>query len=232
MASFVLKISKVLIKRFNLGEISARALTMSAAIFGSLLVFTGTKPFTEAEVLAIVNTYNHSRAAYKVGGLLSKPAFMNAQQALLNCILSFATYVDTIAKGDETILNLSTLPTNKPIDFAALIAAGATASGITGAVGGTLQLITNCTSFGTGVGYFAILSEGIPLPAGFTISSIGEVCIPQELTNRIFLNVTQTRRKVFSNLLPNKTYYLYYILMIGDVVGVISVGVPVGTGIA
>ena len=227
----MLKISLTLIRKFLVSEIADKALKMSAAIFGLTLVFTGTKPYTALQITGLVNAFNSSKANYKVGGLLFKPAYLAARLALLNCILSFGPYVDSIAMGDEIISNLSTLPNNKPIDYAALILGGLKATFITGVKGLIpLQLITDCKAVGIGVGYFAILSEGVPLVAGFTISSNGQVCIPEGMTNRVFVNVTQAKKKIFNNLLPNMQYYLTYVLIYGDTVGLKSDQVPVSCG--
>jgi len=224
-------ISLRLIKAFLMSEISAKALAMSAAIFGLPLVFTGTKPYTALQITGLVNTFNTAKANYKVGGLLFKPAYLAAKLALLNCILAFGPYVDSIALGDETISDMSTLPNNKPIDYVALILAGLKATFITGTKGVISgQLVTNCKSIASGVGYFAILSEGAQLMAGFTITSNGQVCIPEGMTNRVFINVTASRRKIFNNLLPNTQYYLTYVLICGDTVGLMSDPVPVSCG--
>lgn len=225
----ILMISILLIKKFKVGEIADKALAMSAAIFGLPLVFTGVKPFTEAQILTLVNTYNSAKAAFKVGGKLAKPAYLAAKLALLNCILAFVPYVNDIALGDEIILDLSTLPNNKPTDYAALISAGAKAKGISAVIGMALQIIADCLPFGTGVGYCAILSEEVQLPIGFTMAANGQVCIPEVITHRIFVNVTQSRRKLFNNLKPGTTYYLYYVLMVGDTVGLLSNCVPVSS---
>jgi len=230
--AFKLKVSRQKIKKFKVDEIGGKALAMSAAIFGLVLVFIGAKPYTAAEISALVATYNEAKADYAVGGLLFKPAFLAAKLALLNCILAFAPYVDGIALGNEVTSDLSTLPNNKPVDYAALIAAGAKASGITGVIGLSLQIVTDCTAFGAGVGYFAILSEGVPLDSGAIVGSNGQLYIPEDVTNAIYVNFIQGRKKYFNNLKPSTTYYLYYVLMYGETVGTISAGVPVGSGVA
>ena len=230
--AFKLKISRKKIKLFKVDEIGGKALAMSAAIFGLSLVFTGAKPHTAAEILALVTTYNSAKGEYKVGGLLMKPAYLAASAALLDCILDFAPYVDGIANGVEVTSDLSTLPNNKPVDYAALIAAGGKATGVKGVIGLALQIVSDCIAFGTGVSYFVILSETLQLPDGFTISSSGQVCMPAGMTNRDFVNVTKNKKKRFSNLTPNTQYYLYYVLVYGETVGLMSAPVTVGSGVA
>jgi len=232
MKNFIVKVSRTLINRFTAAKIVDLVLAMSAAIFGLPLLFTGTKPFTAAEILVLTDDYSAKKAAYKVGGLLCKPAYLASKLALLNCILAFADYVDSIAKGSVEIIAQSTLPNNIVIDYAALIVAGAKPKGVSGKIGIALQLITNCIAFAPKAGYTAILSEGMPLMAGFSIGSNGQIHIPLGTTNRIFINSTATRRKLFNNLMPSTTYYLYYIQMIGDVVSQMSAPITVGTGVA
>ena len=66
--AFKLKISRKKIKLFKVDEIGGKALAMSAEIFGLVLIFIGAKPYTAAEISALVATYNEAKGEYKVGG--------------------------------------------------------------------------------------------------------------------------------------------------------------------
>ena len=232
MATTQIKVSKTKIRKFKVGDMVDKASAMSSAIFGLVLVFTGTKPFTAAQILTLTGLYTSTKATFKTGGLLAKPAFVAAHLALLNCMLDFADYVDSIAVGSLVIITQSTLPDNVPVNYAELIIAGANPTGVVAKIGLALQLVTDCIPLGKGVGYTAILSEGMPLMAGFSIDSNGQIHIPAGMTNRVFINSTATRKKLFNGLLPSTTYYLYYIQMVGDVVSQMSAAVPVASGVA
>ena len=218
-----LAISFVLIRKFKVGEIAGKATVMNLAIFGNVLVFSGIIPFTEAEVAALITTYNSTKATYKVGGILQKEPYRLAKIALVNCILSIAGYVNKLADGNRIILELSTLPIDEPNDLAAKIAAGATAEGTTATQGATTGLlITDSAAFGATVGYITVVSEDEPKPSDLIVNNVGQVIIPANLTHRIFVSGTNSRRKYFYGCIITKKYYVTTILVYGDVVGIMS----------
>jgi len=123
---------------------------------------------------------------------------------------------------------LSTLPliSDEP-DYAKLIAEGATAKKITAVQGKYLrQIVTNCASFGLGVGYIVIVSEGA-LPDSFYIGSDGTLNIPTDI--RCLVNSLGGRKKEFNNLLPKTEYFVYYVLTYGEFAGIISEGKSIVT---
>ena len=217
----MVKISKPKIKATKVGELANMATLMSAAIFGNLIVFFGSKPFTTVEILAFITEYNSRKSDFEVGGLLQKPAYMAAKKALINCILSFGEYVDTIALGDLVILALSTLPTDEDtVDIKALIAAGSKAEDVKAKQGITGQMKTTCKAFGKGVSYLLVISEGGPLPAGVTISSKGLLKIPGGTTNSIYVDTTKGKNKILYGLTPGVLYHICYVLICDDTVGI------------
>lgn len=216
------RVSIKLIKKILQSEIAKRAQKMSDAIFGDPDVFTGTLPMTLAALSLIIATFLSAEGAYAVGGSLKRSAFITAKKALYAALLKFAPYVDGVALGNAVILSLSTLPllSDEP-NYAALIAAGGLAQRITAIQGAFVrQIVTNCASFGEKIGYTVIVSEGVPLPVGFVITSNGTVATPAG--NRCFVNSFGARKKTFSNLLPKTEYFVYYVLTYGTVVGTVS----------
>ncbi len=217
----MVKISAPKIKKTKVGELANMATLMSAALFGNLLVFFGLMPFTAAEVLILIDDYIAKKAAYKVGGLLQKPAYRASKKALVNCIVSFGIYVDTIALGDLVILALSTLPTDEDtVDIAALIAAGAKAENVAAKQGITGQIVTTCKSFGKGVNYLMVISEGAPLDPRVTISSTGLLKIPDGLINAVYVDTSRGRNKRLNGLTPGILYHISYVLIYDNTVGV------------
>jgi hypothetical protein len=217
----VVKISASKIKRTKVGELANMATLMSAALFGNLLVFFGLMPFTAAQVLALINDYIAKKAAYEVGGLLQKPAYTAAKKAIINCILAFGIYVDSIALGNLVILGLSTLPTDEDtIDIAALIAAGAKAENVSVKQGITGQIVSTCKSFGKGVNYLVVISEGAPLDPRVTVSSTGLLKIPSGLLNTVYVDTSRGRNKRLNGLTQGALYYISYVLIYDDTVGV------------
>lgn len=222
-------ISTRLIRRILLRDIAARTRAMSNALYGDPSTFKGILPATAAAIEAIVVAFLSAQATAKVGGSVKKMAFVDAKKAIYALVLEFAPYVDGIAKGDLVILNLSTLPTTADeVDIAAAIAAGGVAANIKVKQGKLpREVAINCDSFGLGVGYLVILSEGMPLQAGFSVNNQGQITNPAG--NRIFINFLKDRKKTITDLLPKTEYFAYYVLTYGNVVGVISVGVSVVT---
>ena len=217
-----LLLSFVLIRKFKVNEIAGKATVMNLAIFGNVLVFSGAKPFTEAEVATIIATYVSTQTQFKLGGTLQSEPYRLAKIALKDCIIAFAVYVNELADGMRTVLELSTLPIDEPSDFAAKIAAGAKAELTTATQGTPGLLITDCKAFGAGVGYITIVSEDEPIPVGLTVSNIGQVIMPANLTHRVFVSGTNARKQYFFGCIITKKYYVTTILVYGGVVGTMS----------
>ncbi len=221
------KISYIFIRRIKVGDLAGAALKMNLAIYGNLLVFTGLKPLTEIQVAALIDNYNSTKTAFELGGTLQKNPYRLARKALRDCMVAFGVYVNTLAMGDKDILDLSTLPLEEINDFAAQITAGAVAAGVQVLQGLAGQLLTDCLPFGTGVAYLVIVSEGVPLPAGVTVGTNGQVRIPGGTANNIFVSSNGSRKQAFDGCIEGVKYYVYYVLMYGDVVGKIGAGVSI-----
>ena len=223
------RVSTRLIRRILQRDIAKRIQKMSDAITGDTAVFSGAQPFTAAAILVLVTAFLGAQAAYSVGGSMKRKAFLDAKEALYACMLEFAGYVDGVAKGNAVILALCTLPLlSDEINFAALIAAGGIAKNVTALQGRAVRtIITNCDSFGQGLGYTVIVSEGMPLPDGFALTSDGTFISPAGM--RCFVNSFGARKKSMTNLLPKTEYFVYYVLTYGKTVGKLSAGVSIVT---
>ena len=226
---FIDGISKKLIKKIALRDLRRRVKKMGDAINGNTDVFTGIQPHDEAAIAAMLLTFSDSQGAYAVGGLLKRNDFFKAKKALYNCLFSFIPYVNKLANGDKVILDLSTLPLlSEEDDYAQLIADGAIAKKITARQGeNAREIITNCASFGLEVGYMVIISEGMPLPEGFSVGNDGTIKMPSGTA--CIVNCLGGRTKVFYDLLPKTEYFVYYVLTYSALAGVISKGVSVVT---
>jgi hypothetical protein len=214
----MIKVSVTKIRATGVGKLGAMADNLKVAMTGPL--FIGTQPFTPVAFQALITNFTSTKALAKSGGNLAKPAYVTATAALKDGIVLYAPYIDLIAKGDVVILALTPLPTTAEKDFATLILAGALAAGMFSKKGMTGQFITNCTSYGPKVGYFAIVCEGGLLPAGVTLDRNGQLKIPSGCTMNIFCSSTSAKKKTFSNLTPGVSYFVYYVLTYGtDTVG-------------
>jgi len=227
----MIKVSRTKIKKIKVGELADAATEMANAVCTATATFTGTQPFTLAAVLLLVTAYSGAKSEFSLGGLLQKPLYLSTKTALVNCMLSFATYVDKIAVGNLVILDLSTLPTTQDLrDYLAEIIAGATAGGIKYIAGFTGQMMVDCIPFGPGVDYLFILSEGSLLPSGVIISATGQITIPSGCTTTISVCATKSRKKNIFGLTPLVMYYGYYALVYGETVGLLSAPVQMTCG--
>ena len=219
----IIKISIKKIKRINASKLGDAALLMVMAISGNTLVFKDEQPLTPKQIKALIKTYTNAKTFYKLNGLTGKMAYLNAMTALINGMLAFVPYVNKIAKGDKKILAASTLPTTEVVkDVAKMFKDGLTTSGIRGVIDKNGRLETDCDPFGEGVDYIVVLSEEIPLPIDFCINSRGQIVQTGGILNKIFIDITSSRKKVFTNLSILKSYFIYYIMVFGDKVSSIS----------
>ena len=216
-------ISITKIKKIKNNDLADAAKEASDAIFGNPIDFEPPYPTTAAIITTLVTTYTGTKAGYKVGGKLAKPAFTNARKGLQGEVVKLGKYVNDIANGNIDILHASTLPTNEDEkDFKALIAAGAIAQNISDAKGLSGQILTDCDTFGVGVEYVTLLCEGAVLPAGATLGINGQVTMPGGFAGSISTSIFLTRKKTFINLTPGVFYYIYYVLVYKGTVGRLS----------
>lgn len=214
----MIKVSVTKIRRTRLDKLAALGNDLKVAMTGSL--FIDTQPMTPLALQTLITNFTYTQSIASSGGKLASPAYVTATAALKDGISLYGPYVDGIAKGDIVILALTPLPTTAKKDFIALILAGALAAGMISKKGMIGQFITNCTSFGAKVGYFAIICEGSVLPAGVTLDRKGQLKIPLGCTMNIFCSSTSSKKKTFSNLTPGVSYFVYYVLTYGpDTVG-------------
>ncbi len=227
----VIKISIKKIKRINASKLADAALLMVMSISGNTLLFKGDQPFTPKEIKALIKTFTNKKVDYKLNGLGVKLDYLNAMKALIDAMVAFAPYVNGIAKGDKKILAASTLPTTEVVkDVAKMFKEGLTASDVEGKQVKSGQLLTDCTPFGDGVNYIMVLSEDKPLPNDFCINSSGQIVQNGGIMNRIFIDITASRKKTGNGLVRGKSYFIYYIMVFGGVVSSISKGVEVFIG--
>lgn len=216
-----ISISKI--KKIKNNDLADNAKEASDAIFGNPTDFPAPYPTTAATLTTSVTNYTGTKAAFKVGGRLAKPAFTTARKVLVGEVVKLGVYVNETAKGNLDILHSSTLPTNEDEkDFKALIAGGAIALNIRYFKGLSGQILTDCDTFGVGVEYLTILSEGGILPEGASIDLNGQISIPGGFAGSICTNIFLTRKKTFSNLKPGVFYYVYYVLVYKGTVGRLS----------
>ena len=205
------KVSIYLIKKIPLDELGGVAEDVRQGIF--ILnpnKFPGTRPISYDSMGSLITDFTDARAAFKQGGTSAKKPYEDAIPPLVNCLLSFAPYVNDIADGNETILKLSNLPyTGMGEDVAKLIREGSVATELAGLAGATGVLKTTCAAFGRDVFFIAFAVLGAPLPKGTTMNLDGPINFPSgEQMSPFAMNVNGKKDKTFTNLTPGVTYYI------------------------
>ena len=179
----------------------------------------------------IITTFNTARGIYKQGGLGSKKDYDDAYTAIIDCLVSFAPYVDEIADGDKITLALSKLPFTKgPNQTGVKIKNGEVPTFLEYTVGLIGRASVKCAVFGTGAKYFAVISQGL-LPVGTVMSLDGQMLFPDGTTMPAhFININGKRDKVIVGMTPRVTYYLYYFVSYGGVVSGLSLPLEIVCG--
>ena len=221
------------IKKIKVTEIGATANTALQAIYVlNQLVFKGTKPMTQAAFQTIIDDLIAARTAFEVGGTSAKQDYNDALAALFVALLLLAPYVDGIANGNEITLKLSTLPyTGATNQSGILIKNGAVATGLTGKLGAIGCMSTNCAPFGQNVSFSTILVQGSPFPPGTLMNQNGQFSFPTGTTPTPYvININGKRAKLYDNLIPGVTYYVYYVMSFGGIVSALSNPLKISAG--
>ena len=188
-------------------------------------VFDPTKvPVADTQFTTLISNEETTYAAYKKGGMAQKPAYLTARAALMAALDNTAVFVDNIANGDEKIIIMAGYkPTNSTTGNPVKPTAPQTIT-ITNGVS-TGELNAECESFGIEHIYGCIVSAGVPLPAGITITATGQLIIPAGQTNVIIHDVTVQRKKQFTGLTKGVDYYFYFYVSNTEGVSPLSVAV-------
>ena len=221
------------IKTIPIDEFGGKAYNVKQAIFEiNPSIFTGTKPTTEAEMGDLITDFNSKRSIYKLGGLSSKGSYDTAYTALLDCMLSFAPYLNGIANGKEDVFKLSMLPywdgTN---DTPTLIKNGALATGLSYTPGATGIAKVSCAPFGRETKYICFAVQGGQFPAGTIMSLDGQIIIPLgEESPTCVININGKRSKTLVGLIPKTDYYLYYVMLCAGTFSGLSLPLKIAAG--
>lgn len=221
-----LRVSTTGIKEIKPNELGQAANDLVQSLYvKNVSIFDEPKPITQLLFQGQIDAFIHEHLTYKQGGLSDKKDYETSHTLLQNTVLSFASYVDKKAVGDETILKLSTLPYTGAVNNAkALILGGAVATGVKGTPGTLGVLETICNPFEKDVHFFVILSEGSPLPEGTKITENAQLTFPVgAIVPPLIINFNGKRIKTFINLTPKTDYYITYVMLFGGAVSGLSI---------
>ena len=181
-------------------------------------------PVKDADLGILITKESDSYIAYKRGGIDQFPAWDTDHKALIVGLDSNAEYIDGVAKGNVNIIILSgydhtstqTIWSVKPIQPQAVVLTSGTSL-----PSGEMEI--ECETFHNGTfTYGCIVSEGMPLPAGWLLNPQGQFEITPGALNRIFHDVNNQRKKRFVGLKKGVEYFFYYYVTNSAGVSVLS----------
>jgi len=200
---------------------------VSAGVYGNAGTFT-TPPLTALVFDAAVADYQSKRGAYTQGGINHKEAFMLAYGVLIGHLNTMANYVDTVADGNSTIIQMGGFVATKGETTAASRHDQLTGLKVLSNTGGTVSLTCDLQR---GINaYICIATEGAPLPDSVKVTPTGKVEFPPAALNSIrsmIIDARAPRRKSFSGLEPGSRYYFAYAAINTAGVGTLSAPIAV-----
>ena len=210
----------------EVGLVNGFGATTKSSIIKNPTVFLQSKiPVNDAALEILIDNDSAAYIAYKRGGIDDLPAFNTHREALMAGLDLNAAFVDSVAKGDINIIILSGYNYTSTTD--AIIVKPSQAHSLTLTAGTILpsgEMEVECETFHGGVfTYGCIVSEGVPLAAGWLLNPQGQFVITPGTTNRIFHDVNNQRKKKFVGLTKGIEYYFYFYVTNSAGVSVLSV---------
>ena len=194
-------------------------------IFKNELIFV-TPPLTSGELTHLIADYNVALSVYKANGKNYKTAFLQARKKLLDALINLATYVNGIADGDPSIINLAGfIPTAGESHYAPplekILVVKSKPTNVSGQV-----IIETPPIVGKGVtGYTLILVSGAPLNVeNFAADSLNFTAVEGQ---QIIISLTKGKKKIINGLDSNLVYYAYMYAVNSTGVSPLSDGVRV-----
>jgi len=194
--------------KMALGKVDVFATGVQQGISNNATTFLN-PPYTSMQYGTFIQNYVTTRGAYKMGGKAQKPAFDEAKAALMGALDTTADYVNGIAKGNANIIILAGF---KPTYYNTGGGSNPPAQAQTITVDRNMpagQISVECEAYTDKETYGCILSEGQALTSAISITPSGQLKLPTG-TNTVYFSFSQQRKKLFTGLTSNLTYYVYF----------------------
>lgn len=175
-------------------------------IFNNPTVFVS-PPVTEADVTAQQNAFNNAAAEYVQYGITKKVAFVEAKTSLMNTLDKLATYVDSLAQGNISIIALAGfVPTSDTVQstepLSKIEAFEVSLSKSSGEILVDIPAYANQVN----VNYNCICVEDAPLQAPALYN--GQIVL-HATDPTVRQDFNKSRKKIFAGLTPGKKYFFY-----------------------
>ena len=192
--------------RYGTSQLDTFSAEVGNGIYTNPTVFIN-PPFAPAEYDKVRAIFEAAAADYAKYGAVKKTAFVAARKKLIDVLDVQADYVDGIANGDASIIQLagfipssSTPQSSSPLEKINSFIAKRTDNS-----GEVYVEIPSIKGYGT-INYGCIVSEGAPLSA-ITIND-GQITLTDN-TATVRIDFNKSRKKLFKSLTIGTTYYFY-----------------------
>lgn len=207
--------------RMRLDLIDVFAIGVRDGIYNNPTAFSS-PPLVPAVFQGLIDAYVSTRGAYKMGGKVQKPAFLQAKIDLMRALDATAEYVDGVANGNELIIILAGYTPTKSNQSA--VPAPVQPTGVRLTRSNTGILLAECDNQPVADTYLAFLTPHAPIPAGITVSGTGQIIVPsgglglQGHMNanapsevEFIMDINKNRKKKFMALIPGVTYFVTFV---------------------
>ena len=179
---------------------------VSNGIYNDVNVF-GSPVVTKVVFTTAFNKYADAVARYENAPKIEKTAMELARKEMIEILDIMRLYVDQLANGDESLINLSGFaPTKATVEKSVPLVTTESFDVRRTTNLGEVEVEIHKHSGYDALWYFAICSSFSNLPVNAINNGVLDLSISNE---EIRINLSNGRTKVFSNLPTGKMYYIY-----------------------
>ncbi len=186
---------------------------VSNGIYNDVNVF-GSPVVTKVVFITAFNKYADAVARYDNAPKIEKTAMELARKEMIEILDIMRLYVDQLANGDESLINLSGfVPTKATVDKSTPLDATESFDVRRTTNLGEVQVEIHKQSAYDALWYFVICSTSYNLPANIVNEGVLDF---SNKNDNMRINLSNGRTKVFSNL-PTGTMYYFYVIAANSV---------------
>ncbi len=164
---------------------------------------------TQAVFTTTFTRYAEAAARYENAPRIEKTAMLEARKEMIDVLDRLTVYVDEIANGDASLINLSGfVPTKDSINKSNPLAVSESFEVRRTANLGEVEVEVHKISGYDAIWYFVICSSESNLPPNSIVDGVLNI---NSLGEEDKICLTKSRIKVFSNLQTGRVYYFYLI---------------------
>ena len=194
-----------------------------AGIYNNVDKFA-TPSMTKVAFGVILSDFAAKRKAKDQGGKKEMIAFKSSTKVMRDTLFSSSDYVNSIALGNIDLIKLAGFDAtwDPSKGKGKEVPSKETGLSLRRIQDANNELVSFCGTYPSDCRFLGILTEGFPLPEGFTISNTGKITLPLNVNFRIFQHLSTVGRIVWDELITAKTYYCYYFIFNAHGISVVS----------